>query len=67
MKMTLKAARSNIGLTQKTAAQIIGISEFTLSNYERGLSFPDVPIIKKIEDLYGIEYKDIIFCPKNAV
>ncbi len=63
MGITLKAARINIGLTVEEAAKIIGISKDTLSNYERARTFPDVPTIKKMEDLYGVEYKDIIFLP----
>lgn len=64
MAMTLKAARINKGLSQKEAATQIGISPYTLGNYERGKSYPDVLIIKRIEKAYGIKYEDIIFCPK---
>lgn len=63
MTITLKAARANKGLSQKEAAKLIGISESTLLNYEKGKRFPDVPVIKKIEDIYGIEYRDINFLP----
>ncbi len=63
MKLTLKAIRANKGLTQEEAAKLIGVGIDTLSNYERGLTYPDVPIIKKIEEVYGVEYKDIIFLP----
>lgn len=47
MAMTLKAARVNKNLTQRVAARLIGISVDTLSNYERGKSFPDIPTLKK--------------------
>ena len=63
MKVTLKAARTNKGLSQEEAAKLIGISIDTLGNYERGLTFPDVPVLKKIEEVYEVEYKDIIFLP----
>ena len=59
--MTLKAARVNAGLTQKKAAKMLGISEFTLINYEKGKSSPDVHTLKKIENLYGVPYHRIIF------
>ena len=61
MKMSLRALRVNLGLTQKEAAEKIEISTDTLSNYETGKSYPDVPVIKRIEKAYGVEYKDIIF------
>lgn len=65
MGITLKAARTNSGLTQKQAAEALGIAVDTLSNYERGKTFPDVPTIKKMEKLYGVTYNDIIFLPKD--
>lgn len=64
MAITLKSARINAGLTQARAAELIGVTADTLSNYERGKSYPDVPIIKKIESVYGLSYSDIIFCPQ---
>ncbi len=64
LKITLKAARTNNKLTQEDAAKQISISPDTLSNYERGLSYPDVPILKKIEQVYGVNYNDLIFLPK---
>lgn len=61
MPITLKAARVNAGMTQAEAAKAINISLSTLQNYEAGKSFPNVDAIKRIEDAYGVEYKDIIF------
>lgn len=62
MKVTLKAARINAGLTQEEAAKELGVSEYSVSNWERGKTYPDIPALKKIERLYGVDYKDIIFC-----
>lgn len=63
LQLTLKAARKNKNLNQEEAAKLIGISVETLHNYENQKTFPDVPIIKKIEDVYGVKYEDIIFLP----
>lgn len=65
MGLTLKAARVNKNLSQKQAAHEIGVSVDTLSNYERGISFPDVPRIKRIEEVYGVPYSELIFLPQN--
>lgn len=65
MVITLKSARVNKGLTQVNAAKLIGVTVDTLSNYERGKSFPDVPIIKKIEQVYGVPYNNLIFLPED--
>ena len=64
MAITLKSARVNKDLTQAQAAKLIGVTVDTLSNYERGKSYPDVPIIQKIEEVYGVSYSDLIFCPR---
>lgn len=61
MALTLKAARVNAGYTQAEAAKQIGISPATLFNYENGTSYPDIPVLKRIEKVYGVEYKDIFF------
>ena len=59
--MTLKQARELKGYNQEEAAKLIGISKDTLGNYERGKSYPDVPIIRRIEELYGVPYKSTYF------
>lgn len=65
MAITLKSARVNKGLTQVKAAKLIGITPDTLSNYERGKSYPDVPIIQNMEQVYGVSYSELIFLPIN--
>ena len=65
MAITLRSARVNKGLTQVKAAELIGITPDTLSNYERGKSYPDVPIIQRLEQVYGVSYSDLIFLPTN--
>lgn len=61
MRLTLKALRVNKGYTQEKAAKLIGISVETLANYEKGTTYPDVPILKKIEEVYETKYDNIIF------
>ena len=65
MAITLKAARVNRGYTQDAAAKIIGVTVDTISNWERGKSFPNVPQLKKIEEAYGVTYNELIFLPNN--
>lgn len=61
MAMTLKAIRVNKGLSQEEAAKLIGVGSDTLSNYERGITYPDIPVLKKIEEVYEVKYDDINF------
>lgn len=67
MEITLAAARVNAGLDRKTAANELGVSLDTLGNWENGNTFPNVPQIMKIENLYGVRYADIKFMPKSSV
>lgn len=61
--MSLKQARELKKLTQEAAAKELGISVDTLGNYERGKSYPDIPVLRKIEKLYGVPYNRLIFFP----
>ena len=65
MGITLKAARVNRNLSQKEAAEKIGVSTSTLQKYEAGKHFPDIPTLKRIENVYGIQYADLIFLPSE--
>ena len=62
---TLKTARDRLGLSQKEAAKRLGISDDVLSNYERGKTYPNVLMLKKIEKVYGVKYDQLIFLEKN--
>lgn len=68
MQYTLKAIRVNQEKTQEEAAKGIGISVETLANYEKGITFPDIPILKKIENYYNVNYNEIDFlCDRITV
>lgn len=67
MQITLKAARMNMALTQKQAAQKLGVTVDTVGNWERGRSFPDALQIKRIEELYHVRYDELIFLPKKTL
>lgn len=62
-RFTLRTAREKKQLTQEEAAKKIGISTDTLGNYERGKSYPDVPVLRRIEEVYEIPYEQLIFLP----
>ena len=63
VKISLAAARKNANLNQKEAARKLGISNATLCNWEKGVSFPDAQQIEEICALYGMEYNCINFLP----
>ena len=61
MKYTLKMLRASRNWSQVTAAMHVGVSVDTWGNWERKRSFPDVPHIKKIQEVFNVAYDDIIF------
>lgn len=52
----MKRAREKSGLTQKTAAEQLGLSVQTLQAYEQGRFEPLVENIRKMSRLYGISF-----------
>ena len=64
IKLTLKAARVNAGLSQKEAGKRLGVSDDVVSNWERGITYPDVIQLKQIENVYHVSYNNIIFLPR---
>ena len=62
-KITLKAARKNVGLTQIDAAKVLGIAPSTLRNWENGITYPGQPEIEKLCALYNLKYDYINFLP----
>lgn len=61
MPLTLKAIRINKGFSQEEAARKLGISRDTLSNWERGETYPNIPQLKNIEKVYEVSYDSINF------
>lgn len=59
--LTLRAIRVNKGWSLDEASVKIGVSKDTLSNWERGETYPNVPQIKRIEEVYSIPYNIINF------
>lgn len=58
---TLKAARINVGLSVREAAEKLGITEDTLYRYEKGLSSPKIGAALKMAELYGRTIDEIDF------
>lgn len=67
LRITLKAARMNMSLTQKEAAKRLGVTVNTLRNWENGKSYPDAMRIRRIEETYDVHYDDLIFLPKKTL
>lgn len=56
----LKTARIKKDLSQKDAADKVGISRQTLSNWETGKTYPDIVSLIKLSDLYEISLDELL-------
>jgi len=59
--LTLRAIRVNKGWSLEEASVKIGVSKDTLCSWENGKTYPNVPQIKRIEEVYTIPYSCINF------
>ena len=67
VKISMRAARVNIGLSQKVAAFRLGVSNKTLCNWENGITFPPADKIPAICELYGVTYDQLNFLPSDSL
>ena len=51
---SFKWFRQKAGLTQKEAAEAIGIKDYQLGNYETNRSEPSIAVLKKMSQLYRV-------------
>ena len=66
-KVTLRAARVNVDILQKEAADYLGVSNKTLGNWENGITSPPADKIPAICDLYGVPYDHLNFLPTDSL
>ena len=55
-----KKYRQKSGLTQKEAAELIGINSYQLGNYETNISEPSIAILKGMSKAYKVSVDDLI-------
>ena len=66
MRVTMKAARVNAGLSQVEAAEKVGVNLKTLQNWEAGATCPRADKMAAICKAYSCELNDIIFLTKDC-
>lgn len=59
MRITLKASRANVGLTQDEVAKALNVTRKTVSSWENGKTVPNIDKIEALCALYGRRYDDI--------
>lgn len=60
--MKLKQARKSCGgYTQKELAELVGVSEMTVSNWETGKTAPSIRLWKKLASVLGVAMQELEF------
>ena len=56
----LKNARNEKGITQEQAAELLGVSRQTISNWENNKSYPDIISVIKMSDSYSVSLDHLL-------
>ena len=69
----IASKRKSLGMTQKQLAEKLGMSDKSVSKWERGVCLPDVSVYKELCSILGISLneflagEDILIWRKNSV
>lgn len=58
-KISWKAARVNVDMTQEQVAEVLGVSKGTVISYEKYRTIPDIDTALKLASLYGRNIDEI--------
>lgn len=58
--MNISKLRRHRGMTQQELTEKLNVSNKTISRWERQESYPDVILISKIADIFGVSCDDIL-------
>ena len=64
--MRLRAARRGAGFTQKQLAEELGVEAITVSRWERGVTSPSLPRLRRIAELTQTTVSDLVRAPDAA-
>lgn len=59
----LRTARLSRGLTQKQLAEALGVESITVSRWERGVTTPSLPRLRRIAELTQTTVSDLVRTP----
>ena len=67
MFLMLRQERIDRGWSQKSVAEQIGLTQTTLQKIETGRRKPSFDVLVKIEDLFGMDYRDLFNLPQRQL
>ena len=59
MRITIKAARVNKGMTQAALADKLNVTKKTVCSWEKGKTMPKLDKIEPLCNVLGVQYNDI--------
>ena len=59
---TVRYVREKVGMTQKAAAEALGVSSVHLSNVERGVTPPSASLMARLTEVYGVDVYVLSYC-----
>jgi transcriptional regulator with XRE-family HTH domain len=65
IRISLKAARVNAGMTMESVCEVLNISKTTIFNWENGNTIPDADMALKLSKLYKMPLENINFYRKS--
>ena len=54
MANNIRVLRKAVGMTMKQLGNLMGVSESAISLYETGKAEPDIAMLRKIADYFGV-------------
>lgn len=60
MLPNLKKLRNEKGISQKSLAEILGVTQQTVSNYETGEIEPDITLLSRMADYFETSIDDLV-------
>ena len=56
----IKELRKERNLTQKELGEKINITDKAISKWERGISFPDIAVLKDLADFFNVDVSELL-------
>ncbi len=63
--LNIKHLRSANSITQSKLSQLLGVKSTSISNWEVGISSPDLDILAKISNYFGVSLDELILVSHN--
>ena len=62
----IASRRKELGLTQQSLADKLYVTDKAISKWERGISLPDITLLKKLSKILQVDIEDILSGEKNT-